>query len=117
MVIDQNNMPVASLIDTPNELEANNRVMKKIGMTVTKGGYVGSFHNFANPQLINNLFTRLLNLDNNFSKLNVDFFQAVKKVDWYNQYKFFKGRRPLSINWKCLYYGITDHYHISIFRK
>jgi hypothetical protein len=106
-VIDQNNMPIVSLIDTPNELEANNRVMKygkKIGMTVTKGGYVGSFHNLANPQVINNLFTRLLNLDKNFSKLNVDFFQAVKKVDWYNQYKFFKESRPLSINWKCLYY-------------
>jgi hypothetical protein len=68
-VFDQNNMPIASLINTPNGLGANNRVMKygkKIGMTVTKGGYVGSFHNFANPQVINNLFTRLLNLNKNF---------------------------------------------------
>jgi hypothetical protein len=73
-------------------------------MTVTKGGYVGSFHKFANPQVINNLFTRLLNLGKNFSKRMWNFFQAVKKVDWYNQYKFFKESRPLSINWKCLYY-------------
>ncbi|HZA64976.1 MAG TPA: hypothetical protein VE573_19015, partial [Nitrososphaeraceae archaeon] len=76
-----------------------------------------SFHNFANPQVINNLFTRLLNLYKNFSKLNVDFFQGVKKVDWHNQYKFLKKIVLCLLTGSVYIIEITDHYRISIFRE
>lgn len=101
-VIDQNKMPIASIIDTPNESKAEEKVKKfskKVGKTVTKGEYVGSSYNFANPDIIRDLFTRLLRLDKKFGKLNMDLFEAVKKVDWYNPYKYVKGRRPLHKNW------------------
>jgi hypothetical protein len=102
-VIDQNNMAISTIIGKSNESEAEDTVKKfsgKIGKTVTKGEYVGSCYNFANPQIINDLFSRLPNLDTNLSRLNMDFFEAVKKVDWYKPYKYVKGRRPLYRNWK-----------------
>ena len=43
MVIDQNKMPIASIIDTPNESMAETRVKKfrnEIGKVATKGEYV-----------------------------------------------------------------------------
>lgn len=30
----------------------------------------------------------------------MDFFDAIKKVDWYNPFKHVKGRRPISVNWR-----------------
>jgi hypothetical protein len=72
----------------------------KIGKKeVTKGEYVASLSGFANPQRIEKLFTDLLDLDSDFSKLNMDFFEVVKKIDWYNPYKYVKGSRPMSENW------------------
>jgi hypothetical protein len=29
----------------------------------------------------------------------MDFFEVVKKIDWYNPYKYVKGSRPMSENW------------------
>jgi hypothetical protein len=100
-VIEIHEMPIASIIDTPSESKAQGvkKFSRKIGKTVTKGEYVGSSSNFANPHMINILFTRLLNLDSDFSELNKDFFETVKKIDWYNPYKYEKGRRPLHKNW------------------
>jgi hypothetical protein len=45
-VIDQNKMPIASIIDTSNESKAEEKVKKfskEMGKVVTKGEYVGSF--------------------------------------------------------------------------
>jgi hypothetical protein len=85
--------------------KVNNRIMKfckdnKIGTALSKGKYVALSRGFANPNSINTLFTALLNLDNDFSKLNMDFFDAIKKIDWYNPFKHVKGRRPMSVNWR-----------------
>ena len=102
-VIDQNNMPIASLIGESNEPEAKNKVMKlekKIGKTVTKGQYVALKHRLTIPQEIDELFTSLLYLDDKSRKLNMRFFEAAKRIDWNSPYIYVKGRIPLSKNWK-----------------
>lgn len=101
-VIDQNKLPIASIIGAPNETEANKWMIKfgkERGITLTNGLYVALRYGFANPDTIDKLFTEILKLDNGFRKLNMTFFDAVRKIDWYNPYKYFKGSRPMTVNW------------------
>lgn len=64
-VIDDNNVPIVSLVNAAKESEVNNRIMKfckdnKIGTALSKGEYVALSRSFANPNTINTLFTALL---------------------------------------------------------
>jgi hypothetical protein len=69
---------------------------------ITKGQCVVAQYDFTNSFNINKMATLVLRQDNKFDNLNMDFFDAVKKIDWYDPYvyiKGFEGVKPLTENW------------------
>jgi hypothetical protein len=66
---------------------------------ITRGTIVANEFNFANYKEINDKFTDLLKSDEKFEKLGMDFFSAVKKIDWYDPYRIFKGAKSMNKNW------------------
>jgi hypothetical protein len=104
-VIDQYGIGISSLsmIKTPTEIEAIKKVSeyaKKTNKKITKGEYVSAFSNCTNKDTIDQLFSELLYIDKNFRKLNMGFFEAIKKVDsLMSLFRFVKGPRSLSRTW------------------
>lgn len=66
---------------------------------VPKGKSVANEFNFANFKDINAVFTELLRSNEKFKELGVDFVSAIKKIDWYDPLKIFKGAWPIAKNW------------------
>ena len=75
---------------------------------MTKGQCVVVQTDFTNPYNINKIATFVLKQDKKFNDINMDFFNAVKKIDWYDPYKYVKGFdnaeiieavKPLTENW------------------
>jgi hypothetical protein len=66
---------------------------------LSKGEYILLKHNFANLVEINSVFSNLLKSDPDFNALNMDFIEAVKKIDWYDPYKYIKEARSIFLNW------------------
>ena len=75
---------------------------------MTKGQCVVVQNDFTNPYNINKIATFVLKQDKKFNNINMDFFNAVKKIDWYDPYKYVKGFdnaeiieavKPLTENW------------------
>ena len=76
--------------------------------TMTKGQYVAVQNDFTNLYNINKIATLVLRQDKEFNDINMDFFDAVKKIDWYDPYKYVKdfdnaeiieAVKPLTENW------------------
>jgi hypothetical protein len=69
---------------------------------ITEGQYYSgeSDVNFQDPERIKDVFTSLLNNDNDFKTLGIDIFDAIKKIDGYDPYKYVKGTRRIDKNWK-----------------
>lgn len=68
----------------------------------TKGQSVVAQHDFTSLYVINNVAGCALNQDERFKEIGLDFFTAVKKLDWYDPYMYIKGIRgvkPLTENW------------------
>jgi hypothetical protein len=54
---------------------------------ITMGECVVIQSDFTNPNVINDISNHVLKQDEQFRSLNMDFFDAVKKIDWYDPYK------------------------------
>lgn len=75
---------------------------------ITKGQSIIGQTDFTSTYNINEIAASILKQDINFNNLNMDFFDAVKKIDWYDPYKYVKGFdnaeiieavKPLTENW------------------
>lgn len=75
---------------------------------MTRGECVVVQNDFTNSHNINKIATLVLRQDKEFNNINMDFFDAVKKIDWYDPYKYIKGFdnaeiieavKPLTENW------------------
>ena len=75
---------------------------------MTRGQCVVVQNDFTNSYNINKIATLVLRQDKEFNNINMDFFDAVKKIDWYDPYKYIKGIdnaeiveavKPLTENW------------------
>jgi hypothetical protein len=100
-VIDENHIDIFSIVDVEKE-DVNEKISKQQKNTnriITKGEYVAANNNFANAEAINSVFTKLLSTDKEFQKLNIDFFEAVKRIDDFDPYKYVKRARRISLNW------------------
>lgn len=75
----------------------NYQKMQEKYPTMTKGEFVVIQSDFTNANNINEVTTCVLNNDNQFRELKMDFFKAVKKIDWYDPYKYVKGARARAI--------------------
>ena len=93
--IDQQDIDISS-IDSRSSFEN----MSKKYPGITKGECVSAQSDFTNPEVVNNIGTSLLKQDTRFEQLNMDFFYAVRKIDWYDPYKYVKGARTIFHNWK-----------------
>jgi hypothetical protein len=79
---------------------------------ITKGQCVIAQNDFTNSYNINRLATLVLRQYKEFNNINMDFFDAVKKLDWYDPYKYIKinnaeiveGVKPLTENWDIFLY-------------
>jgi hypothetical protein len=88
-----------------------NRKYEKILLdypNMTRGQCVVVQNDFTNSYNINKIATLVLKQDKEFNNINMDFFDAVKKIDWYDPYKYVKGLdnaeiieavKPLTENW------------------
>ncbi len=68
----------------------------------TKGQCVVVQQDFTNADIINKIATLVLKQNSQFQEVGMDFFDAVKKIDWYDPYKYVKGIegvKPLSESW------------------
>jgi hypothetical protein len=68
-------------------------------LILTRGQIVANEFNFANYEVINTKFTALLNSKEKFGELGIDFFSAIKKLEWYDPLEIFKGAKPMNENW------------------
>jgi hypothetical protein len=75
---------------------------------MTRGQCVVVQNDFTNSHNINKITTLVLRKDKEFNNISMDFFDAVKKIDWYDPYKYVKGFdnaeiveavKPLTENW------------------
>ena len=80
---------------------------------MTRGQFVIAQNDFTNSHNINKIATLVLRQDKEFNNINTDFFDAVKKIDWYDPYKYIKGFdnaeiieavKPLTENWDNFLY-------------
>ena len=101
--IDEENINIATL--------GLNRKYEKMLLdypNMTRGQCVVVQNDFTNSYNINKIATLVLRQDKEFNNINMDFFDAVKKIDWYDPYKYIKGIdnaeiveavKPLTENW------------------
>jgi len=95
--IDEENINIATL--------GLNRKYEKMLLdypNMTKGQCVVVQNDFTNSHNINKIATLVLKQDKEFNNINMDFFDAVKKIDWYDPYMYiegFEGVKPLTENW------------------
>lgn len=101
--IDEENINIATL--------GLNRKYEKMLLdypNMTRGQCVVVQNDFTNSYIINKIATLVLRQDKEFNNINMDFFDAVKKIDWYDPYKYIKGIdnaeiveavKPLTENW------------------
>lgn len=71
--------------------------------SITKGQYLVVQIDFTNKDAINKIATSVLKQDRHFDAIGMDFFTAVKKIDWYDPYKYIKGIegvKPLTEGWQ-----------------
>jgi hypothetical protein len=75
---------------------------------MTRGQCLVVQNDFTNLHNINKIATLVLRQDKEFNNINMDFFDAVKKIDSYDPYKYVKGFdnaeiieavKPLTENW------------------
>lgn len=89
-----------SKFKTPTSYE---KMLKKYpDKQFTKGKSVVIQHDFTNVDAINNVAGCALDQDERFKEIGMDFFTAVRELDWYDPYKYIKGIRgvkPLTENW------------------
>lgn len=100
--IDKYKIHISRIVGKTTEREANKLVSdygKLIGKNITKGEYVGSHSGYTNSYEINAIFTEFLKTDKKFRRLNIDFFEAVKKVNLKLPLRYVKGSRLISHNW------------------
>jgi hypothetical protein len=80
---------------------------------MTRGECVVVQNDFTNSHNINKIATLVLRQDKEFNNINMGFFDAVKKIDWYDPYKYVKGFdnaeiveavKPLTENWDNFVY-------------
>jgi hypothetical protein len=68
-------------------------------LILTRGQVVANEFNFANYKEINKIFTAFLKSNEKFDKLGIDFFSAVKKIDWHDPLRIFEGAVSMNKNW------------------
>ena len=73
---------------------------------MTRGQFVIAQNDFTNSHNINKIATLVLKQDKEFNNINMDFFDAVKKIDWYDPYikgfdnaEIIEAVKPLTENW------------------
>lgn len=75
---------------------------------ITKGQSIIGQTDFTSTYNINEIATAILGQDDKFNNLNMKFFDAVKKIDWYDPYRYIRGFdndeiieavKPLTENW------------------
>ena len=102
LFVDRNNLPVSILFKGEvkiamgvfNEMQTNKRTH-----SVTNGRIIANHFNFANIKEINWVFTELLEYNEKFKELNIDFLRAIKKIDWYDPLRIYKGSWSMAKNW------------------
>jgi hypothetical protein len=92
--IDRENIDI-SLIN----LRTSYQKMVKKHPGMTKGEFVSIHSEFSNSDVINSIATYLLKDDQQFSQLKIDFFDSVKKIDWFDPYKYVKGAKAIFYDW------------------
>lgn len=73
---------------------------------MTRGQFVIAQNDFTNSHNISKIATLVLKQDKEFNNINMDFFDAVKKIDWYDPYikgfdnaEIIEAVKPLTENW------------------
>jgi hypothetical protein len=75
---------------------------------ITKGQSIIGQTDFTSTYNINEIATSILGQDDKFKSLDMKFFDAVKKIDWYDPYRYVRGFdnaeiieavKPLTENW------------------
>ncbi len=106
--IDEENINIASL-----ELKRKYEKMLLDYPDMTRGQCVVVQNDFTNSHNINKIATLVLRQDKEFNNISMDFFDAVKKIDWYDPYKYVKdfdnaeiteAVKPLTENWDNFLY-------------
>jgi hypothetical protein len=56
-----------------------------------KGRIVANEFNFADAKKVNYVFSELLETNEKFKEVNMKFFDAIRKLDWHDPYRHYKG--------------------------
>jgi len=68
----------------------------------SKGEFIASSCNFGNLGVINRVFTHIVNSKTELKQLNMNFLELVKKLNWYDPYKYLENTRSLHLNFQNL---------------
>ena len=88
-------------IDTSSlKLDRTYRKMLQKYPGITEGEHVVVQCDFTNADVINRVATYVLKQDIQFNELKIDFFDSVKKIDWFDPYKYVRGANAIFNNWE-----------------
>lgn len=79
---------------------------------ITEGEHVVVQCDFTNAGVINSVATYVLRQDTQFNKLGIDFFDSVKKIDWFDPYKYVKGATAIFLDWKNFLYMFNQRHEL-----
>jgi hypothetical protein len=95
---------------------------RKLGHpNITVGEFIAVNYDFTNLYTINTIATDVLNYDLKFKALNIEFLDAVKKIDWFDPYKYVKKLRVRAIyhsrNFELMFKMRNEIVHEMRYRK